>query len=459
MENQELKRSLGLGACVALIVGYVIGASIFILIGPIAFKTGPALWLTFWLASVPAIFMCFLSAQVGSALPVAGATYVLVSRTIGPFWGYMTVWCYSITTLIGIPLVAYGCADYLGFFVQGLSPMGAAVVITLIFGLINIFGVGLMGWVQNIMVLVFMAALIIFGVGGLFHINPENITPLMPNGFGAVIMAAIPAYFSFAGFWVIIELGEEVKNPAKTIPRAILIAFFVVLCTYTLVTFTLTSILPWESLENTQAAVAVAAGKFLPGWATALIAVGALFAAFTSINGILATSAREVFAMARDKVFPEWLARTNDRFRTPYTAIILITLLGVVGVLLGAGIVEYAFVTVMGIMAVTILMAIGVFRLKTRMPVIYEKSPYKLRGFWRFFWPIGAILVACVYILLGFVEAPVSVGLFFGAIALGGVAYFERRWRLKRKGIDIQEIFMKDVETIIEKVRKATMDE
>jgi basic amino acid/polyamine antiporter, APA family len=455
MESQELKRGLGLGASVALIVGYVIGASIFILIGPIAFKTGPALWLTYVLASVPATFMCFLSAQVGSALPVAGATYVLVSRTIGPFWGFMTVWCYSITTLIGIPLVAYGCADYLGFFVTGLDPLWTAVVVTFLFGTINILGVGLMGWVQNVMVIVFMAALVIFGAGGLFNIDPDNISPLMPNGFGAVIMAAIPAYFSFAGFWVIIELGEEVKNPARNIPRAIMIAFFIVLATYTLVTFVLTAVLPWESLENTPAAVAVAAGKFLPGWATMLIAVGALFAAFTSINGILATSAREVFALARDKVFPERLAATHPRFRSPYMSILLITLLGVGGVLVGAGIVEYAFVTVMGVMTVTILMAIGVFRLKKRLPVIYERSPYKLKGFWRFFWPAGGILIACVYILLGFIEAPVSVGLFFSAIAVGGLVYLERRRHLRKKGIDIQELLMKDAEGIAEKVSTA----
>ena len=455
MENQELKRGLGLGASVALIVGYVVGASIFILIGPIAFKTGPALWLTYALASVPAIFMCFISAQIGSALPVAGATYVLVSRTIGPFWGFMTVWCYSITTLIAVPLVAYGCADYLDFFVSGLDPMGTAVAVTLVFGVINVLGVGLMGWVQNVMVLGFMAVLVIFGLGGVIHMDPENITPLMPNGFGAVVMAAIPAYFSFAGFWVIIELGEEVKNPSRNIPRAITIAFFIVLAAYILVTFALTAVLPWESLENTKAAVAVAAGKFLPPWATALIAVGALFAAFTSINGILATSAREVFALARDRVFPQWLAETHGRFRSPYTSILLITALGVAGVLLGAGIVQYAFITVMGVMTVTLLMAIGVMRMKKRMPLVYEQSPYKLQGFWRYFWSVGAILIAAVYILLGFVESPASVGLFFTAIAVGGVVYLERRWRLKRKGIDIREIFMKDVENIVARVRDA----
>jgi len=107
MANEELKRGLGLGGAVSIFIGYVIGASIFILIGPIAFKTGPALWVTYLIASLPAIFMCFTSAQIGSTLPVAGANYVLVSRTMGPFWGFMTVWTILITTLIGIPLIAF----------------------------------------------------------------------------------------------------------------------------------------------------------------------------------------------------------------------------------------------------------------------------------------------------------------------------------------------------------------
>jgi APA family basic amino acid/polyamine antiporter len=449
MTEDSLRRGLGLGSTVAIIVGYVIGASIFVLIGPLAFKTGPGLWVTYLLASIPALFMCFTSSQLGSALPVTGANYVVVSRTMGPFWGYMTVWAMMITTLIGVPLVAYGFADYLSFFVEGLPPMPTAIVITLIFGAINILGVKVMGWVQNIMVLIFMAAIVVFGLGGLMNIDPVNITPLNPNGWGAIVMAAIPAYFSFVGFMVITEMGGEIKNPARNIPRAILVGFIVVLVAYFLVTFSLTGILDWKSLENTNAAVAEASKMFLPGWVTLLIEIGALVAAFTTINAIIATGSRDIYAMAKDRVFPSWLAAASPTLKTPYAAIGVITLLAIIGILLGAEIVQYAFITVMGVMAIHLKVALAVIRMKKRLPDHYEKAPFKLKGFWRVFWPAGVIVIAVIYILLGFAEAPVSVGVFFIAYLLGGLLFVERRWRLKRHGIDMAKIFEKDVDDVV----------
>ncbi len=449
MAKTELKRALGLGSAVSIIIGYTIGAGIFVLIGPLAFKTGPALWVTFLVASLPALFMCFTSAQLGSALPVAGANYVITSRTMGPFWGFMTVWSIIITTLIGVPLVAYGFAEYLSLFITGLDPMWTAVIITLLFGAINLLGISIMGWIQNIMVIVFISAILIFGFGGLFNINPAYAFPLFQTGISPVLVAAIPAYFSFVGFMVIVDLGEEIKNPSRNIPLALLLSFLAILIAYFIVSFSLTGVLPWESLKDMKGAMAVASKEFLPGWVTMLIQFGAILAALTSINAILATSPREVFALARDKVFPGWLAMTGERFKAPYMAIIVVTLLSVGGILLGAGIVEYAFVTVMGVMTIHIFVAIGVLRLKSKLPSHYNQASFKLKGFWRIFWPIGVIIIGFIYILLGFVESPISVGIFFGAIGLGIFLYLERRWRLKKNGLDIADILEKDVEGVL----------
>lgn len=445
MTEGELKRGLGLGSAISIVLGYTIGISIFILIGPLAYKTGPALWLTYLMASVPALFVCFVYAQIGSALPVDGANYVLVSRTLGPFWGFMTVWAFMITTLIGIPMVAYGLAEYMLLFFPKLPLMGTAIAMTLLFGLINVLGVTLMGWIQNIMVIFFMLVLLVFGLGGLFNIDPNNIKPMMPNGFGPVFMAAIPAYFSFVGFNVLVELGEEIKNPARNIPRAILISFISVIIVYMIVTFTLTAVMPWQGLEKMQGAVAVAAGTFLPGWVVTLIKIGAIMAALTTLNAILATTPREVFALARDGIFPRWLAKVGTRFNAPYVSIILVTLMGVVGILIGAGIVEYAFVTVMGVMILSLLAAIGTIRLKKKMPDHYETAPYKHRGFQRIFWPAGVIVISLIYILLGLVEAPLSVGIFILALLAGILVYFHRVSRLKKRGITLEEIFAKKI--------------
>jgi len=453
MSQGELKRGLGLGGAVSILIGYTIGASIYVLIGELAVDAGPGLWLVYIIASIPALFTCFTTAQVGSALPVAGANYVMVSRTIGPFWGFMTVWSVLITTLIGVPLVAYGLAEYLSIYLTNIPIMETAIIITILFGVINIVGIGVTGWIQNIMVIIFMVALFIFGVAGTLNINPENITPLLPGGAGVLVMTAIPAYFSFVGFLVIVELGEEIKNPSRNIPRAILISFLAVLVVYTLVTFSLTAVLNWETLvkEESVTAVITASRVMLPNWLVVFIYIGALLAAFTTINGILATSPREVYALARDKVFPQWLAKTGKRFGTPHMAIALVTILSVIGILLGAGIVEYAVVTVMGVMAISILIALGVLRLRKKLPDHYERAPYKLKGFWYYFWPIGMIVIAVIYLVLGFALSMVSVGIFFAAIALGALLYIERRWRLKKAGVDILDIFEKDVDGILKR--------
>ncbi|MBN1881227.1 MAG: amino acid permease [Deltaproteobacteria bacterium] len=452
MSHGELKRGLGLGGAVSILIGYTIGASIYVLIGELAVDAGPGLWMVYIIASIPALFTCFTTAQVGSALPVAGANYVMVSRTLGPFWGFMTVWSLLITTLIGVPLVAYGLAEYLSIYLT-IPIMETAIIITILFGLINIIGIGVTGWIQNIMVIIFMLALFIFGAAGIFNADPENITPLLPNGVGALVMSAIPAYFSFVGFLVIVELGEEIKNPSRNIPRAILISFLAVLVVYTLVTFSLTAVLNWETLvsEESVTAVITAAHVMLPNWLVLFIYLGALLAAFTTINGILATSPREVYALARDRVLPGWLARTGRRLGTPYMAIALVTILSIIGILLGAGIVEYAVVTVMGVMAISILIALGVLRLRKKLPEHYDRAPYKLRGFWYYFWPIGMIVIAVIYIALGLYLSMVSVGIFFAAVALGALLYIERRWRLKKAGVDIVDIFEKDVDGILKR--------
>ncbi len=466
MAEGELKRDLGLGSTISILVGYTVGASIFILIGELAAQAGPALWITYLIASIPALFTCFTTAQVGSALPVAGANYVMVSRTIGPFWGFMTVWAVLITTLIGVPLIAYGTAEYLGLYIQDLPIMWVAIAITILFGIINMIGIGLVGWIQSIMVIIFMAALLIFGVSGIFNGDPQNMIPLFPDGsFSPVLMAAIPAYFSYVGFLVIVELGEEIKKPSRNIPLAILISFLVVLVIYLIVTFSLTAVLDWQSIvtdkelvtEDTYysiTAVIDASRLMLPGWLVLFIYIGAIFAAFTSINGILTTSPREVFALARDRVFPGWLALTSTKFKTPYMSIALVTLLSVIGILLGAGILEYAVVTVMGVMLVSILIAVGVIRLKKKLPDHYEQAPYKLKGFWRFFWPVGMITIAVIYILLGFYLSLVSVAVFFVVVALGAILYIERRWRLKKRGVDMVDIFEKDIDGILKRVKE-----
>jgi amino acid transporter len=467
MEQSELKRGLGMWGAAGLIFGYVVGASIYVLIGSLAAKTGPGLWLAYLIATVPAVFVCFTSAQLGSVLPITGANYVITSRAIGPFWGFATVWSVILLTATAVPLIAYGIAEYLNYYFQGVPIMATAITVTLLFGVINMIGIGFTGWVQNIMVLAMIVALFVFGIGGSLHPNPAHIMPLMPNGFSPIMMAAITGYFSYTGFIVLVDLGGEIKRPSRNIPRALMIALIAVTITYLLQTFALTNVLDWRMITTSldavkkdptliysTTAIITASEMLFPKWVVVFIYIGAIFAALTSINGILAANPRDIYALAKDRVFPGWLAWTSKRFKTPYMAIAGLTLLSVAGIIVGRTIEQYAFLVVMGLMSITIVINIGILRIKKKLPLHYEKSPFKLKGFWFWFFPIGSIVISGIYVLLGILTEPVAVGIFLAIQALGCLFYFERKWRLKKNGVDIVNIFEKDLDGVLKRARE-----
>ncbi|MEW5784315.1 MAG: amino acid permease [Bacillota bacterium] len=357
--NNQLDRSISLTGAVFTLIGYVVGASIFILVGPLAGDAGPALWLAYILAAVPAFFVCFTSAQMASVLPVTGANYVAASRTLSPFWGFLMAWTVMVTTGVGMALLAYGFAEYLGHLVGGVNIMLTAVAVVLFFGTLNYIGVRLSVAVQVIMVVEFILALLVFGIAGLFSMDTAMMVPLMPNGFGAVVVVAITGYFSYSGFAIIADMGGEIKNPSRNIPIALAVALFMVFLMYTLVTVSLVGNMDWRALGTMQAAVARTAELFLPGWLAAVISFSALFAAATSIHAVIMSSARQVFALARDRIWPETFGKVN-RFKTPGNSVILITAISVAGILIGTTVQNYAVVTVIGFMIMQILVGLSV---------------------------------------------------------------------------------------------------
>ena len=204
------------------------------------------------------------------------------------------------------------------------------------------------------MVVEFILALLVFGVAGLLSMDSSLLVPAFPNGFGAVAMVAITAYFSYSGFSVIADLGGEVKNPARNIPIALGISLFMVFLMYTLVTLALVGNMDWRQLGTMQAAVAKTSEVFLPKWVASVIAFSALCAAATTIHAVIMSSARQVFALANDRIWPEVFAKVN-KFKTPGNAVILITAVSVAGILIGTTILNYAVVTVLGFMIMQVL--------------------------------------------------------------------------------------------------------
>lgn len=437
-ENQ-LDRSISLAGAVFTLIGYVVGASIFILVGPLAGEAGPALWLAYILASIPAFFVCFTSAQMASVLPVTGANYVAASRAISPFWGFMMAWTVMITTGVGMALLAYGFAEYLGHLLGGVNLMLVALAVVFFFGTLNYIGVRLSVAIQVIMVVEFILALLIFGIAGLFSIDTALMVPMFPGGFGAVAIVAITAYFSYSGFAIIADMGGEIKNPSRNIPIALGIALFMVFIMYTLVTISLVGNMDWRELGTMPAAVAKTSEVFLPGWLAMVIAFSALFAAATSIHAVIMASARQVFALANDRIWPEAFARVN-RFKTPGNAIILITVISAGGILIGTTILNYAVITVIGFMLMQILIGLSVWRMPRVMPEQFARAPFKLKSFWRNFFCWGLVVLSVVFMVAGVSTSIESTLIYLVCLALGMVWYFYRKAALHKEGVGITRL-------------------
>jgi len=424
--NQEsttkLTRSINLPSAVFIIIGYVVGATIFILPGSLAADTGPAVFVAYMLAGIPAIIAGIVMAQIGSALPVSGANFVLIRDALSPYAGFIYVWIMISMAAVVIPLVALGFADYFGHFIPGIDPRLLAMSLIAVFIILNSLGVSFAAAAQTILVVVFLVALLVFGIGGVMNGDASLLQPLFPKGVSPLALAAITAFFSYAGVFVIAEIAGEIKNPGRNIPLAILLSFVVIILLYTLVPLALNMIIPWNELSETKMAVVTASQLFLPKPLVTLIAISALFAAATSVNGILLGLSRDFYQGASSGLFPAVFARINARTHVPFNAVLLVGGLALIGAAIGGAITSYAQLALIGVMAVQIMTGIALIRLPTVMPEVYNRSEFKLGR--TALWIVGTLFIVFSLGFLAILAAERTGLLLIGLVFLAvGVTY------------------------------------
>lgn len=437
MENSKsLKRNLGLVSATCMLSGCVIGASVFIVPGELASTIGPAVWLSYLIGAGLIIFACFTFAQTGSVMQVAGASYMLCNRAVNGTWGFLYIWVFLIGSLFVLPIMALATVRYLGVFFPFLNNIYVAIIILAITGAINIAGMGLSAKIQNIMVVIFVVVISVFGIGGIVNMNPQNFVPMFPEGISPVVFGAMSTYFAFSGFNYIIELSGEIKDPGRNIPRTIFASYIVVIIIYLLMAVALVALISPSGLTGLQAPAVDASKLIFPGWFSYFIALAAIAASWTTVNAVLAAMSRDVYAMAKCGFFPNSFAKLNSS-STPYIAIIGVTILGIIATLFQAGIMKYIQFCSVYLMLVAMIIAVASLRIKTKLADEYEQAIYKLKGFWYYFWPIG-ILVSSTYFLYITVIADVKMSIYSAVFAvLGLVVYYFRKRQLSARGLDI----------------------
>jgi APA family basic amino acid/polyamine antiporter len=452
----QLKRSLSLGGSIAMVVGIVIGASIFVLIPALAGMTGPSLFIAYAVSVVPVIFASLYLVQLGGALPVTGANYIVVTRLISPGVGVIMSLGAVITMVSTICLVAWGFAQYVAAYIPGISLVWCAIGVVLFFGFINCIGVKTVEWVQVAMFLLLLTGMFLFAIPGLFNIHAGNLVPLFPNGIGQFITVIAVASFSWGGVVVITEVAGEVKDPKRNIPLAIIFSILIIFLLYVGQTFVFVGTAPWaESAKIGTTAVLVNARTFLPEWTVAVIALGALFAMTTTINALIMLSAREILAWSRDRVLPAFFSRIDKRYNTPIVNIIVTTLLSVAGVAFAAALEKYALMVVFALMVIQIFGSIATWRIPGKMPELYKKALFRFGPFWRHFTMISCVFVSVLLFAFGWL-ADYRTGIVFTAIMAMGVAYWLiRAAYLKAHGTDLRVSLRKMGEDTLREIESA----
>ncbi|MEM9744952.1 MAG: APC family permease [Pseudomonadota bacterium] len=446
MNPTRLERKIGLSGAVFLLVGHIVGASIFILPGQLAGIAGPAVFLAYLVACIPAVVNCLIAAQVGSILPVSAGDYVFTSMTLHPLLGFLKVWSGMLSLVVSVPILAFGFADYMAFFLPDTPRLLIALGIVLTVVIVNLLGIHASVRTQMAMVSVFVAALLTFGIGGLFAMDFSLLTPMVPNGADSVFRAAVPAFYSYSGFLTFVIIGEEIRNPGRTIPLTLLFTFLIVASIYTLITLVLPGLIPWQQLGNLVAPMGTAARLFLPEWFAVVITVSALLAAATSINVIVLTTSRSFFALARNHIYPEQLSRLNQRTGEPDLALVLVGALALIGVALQGEIIEYAAVTVIGMMLYGLVWAIALLRLPATFPEQYANARLQLRPSTLLLVAVVKIVVSLGFLFVGIRDNPAPAALYLVLLAAGAVYYAIRQSHLKRLGISLDTLLRRDVE-------------
>ncbi|CAL9546972.1 APC family permease [Streptomyces griseomycini] len=313
-----LRRTLGVGDAVVIGLGSMVGAGIFAALAPAARAAGSGLLLGLAVAAVVAYCNATSSARLAALYPASGGTYVYGRERLGEFWGYLAGWAF----VVGKTASCAAMALTVGAYVWPGQAHAVAVAAVVALTAVNYGGLQKSAWLTRAIVAVVLAVLASVVVVSLTsgEADAGRLGIEVPDGAGGVLQAAGLLFFAFAGYARIATLGEEVRDPARTIPRAIPLALGIALAVYAAVAVAVLSVLGAKGLGEATAPLADAVrAAGVPGLAP-VVRVGAAVAALGSLLALILGVSRTTLAMARDRHLPGGLAAVHPRFQVPHRA-------------------------------------------------------------------------------------------------------------------------------------------
>ncbi|MEF8979788.1 MAG: amino acid permease [Haloarculaceae archaeon] len=333
-DDEELAKDLGPLAALTIGVGTMIGAGIFVLPGNAIEQAGWFAVVSFLLGGGIALLTALSASELGTAMPLSGGAYLYVNRALGPLFGSVAGWANWLGLAFASAFYMVGFGEYISaIFGLGatlsLGPVALPAVKTVaflagaFFVAVNYIGAKETGRLQNIIVIILVAILAVFTAVGALRADPANLPA--STGFGPMLTTTGLIFVSYLGFVQITSVAEEIKEPGKNLPRAVIGSVLLVSVIYALVLIVMAAAVEQGFIAEQQLAgniAVVEVGRLIlgPAGAVALL-LGGLLATASSANASILASSRINFAMGRDRILSPEINQVHPRFGTPYRAI------------------------------------------------------------------------------------------------------------------------------------------
>ena len=282
-DGKGLLRLLTLKDAVGIGLGAIIGAGIFVVTGIAAGVSGPAFIIGLMVAGVIATFNALSSAQLAAVYPHSGGTYEYGYILINPTFGFSAGWMFLISKLSAAGVVAIGFGSYFYQLVPIVSPLTFSILAVIILTGANFFGIKKAGILNLAIVAITLLSLIYLVFSGIPKVNVENFKPFAPFGIAGIAEAAALLFFAFTGYARIATLAEEVSEPKKTIPKAIIITTITAIILYAAVSIVAIGVIGTESMANSKSPLQLVANALSTPVISSVITIGAS----TAMLGVL----------------------------------------------------------------------------------------------------------------------------------------------------------------------------
>jgi len=372
MTDDAFKRVLGLPQVTMSGVAVIIGAGIFVLLGPATREAGGAVWLSFVFAGALSALTAFSYMELASMFPKAGSEHEFASQVFSRWVAVVVGWSMTAALVVAAATVSLGFGRYLNEFVSVDERLAAAVLL-LILAVVSYLGMERAAWLVILLALVEIGSLIAVIVIGVPSVGNHD---LLSGSFTGVLSAAGLVFFAFIGFDEVITLAEETRDPTWTVPRALLLALGISTLLYVGVAVSAVSVLGADALAVADRPLAAVGEKVFGGWAGSALSSAAMVSTGTTVLLVLTAGSRMFYGMAGANDLPRFLAEVRFQ-RVPLNALI-VTVIAALGLLLLGDLKTLASATDALIYLTFLVVNAAVVALRRTQPEL--RRPFRIRG-------------------------------------------------------------------------------